>query len=331
MTPGLPITFGCGLYDRMIPLYSGEVRPEGIDLRFVPVESPGELFTRMLDGEFQAAEMSTSDLLRRMSGGVCPFVAIPAFPSRVFRHGMIAVRRAAGIGSPRELEGRRVGVPHFPMTAAVWIRGILQSEYGVDVSRIVWVQDAPFRPVGDGAGLRARLLERFTIEDNTSGKSLVELLDDGEIDGFIGADLPEAMRRSPHVERLFPNFAAEERDYYRRTKIFPIMHSVVIRREVYEAHPFVAASLYDALTRSKDIARARMRYMGTLRYMLPWMIEEIEELDQLFDGDPFVYGFEPNRHTLDVLAGYLADQSLLAGPLDLDDVFVDVRPRSEVH
>ena len=210
------------------------------------------------------------------------------------------------------------------MTAAVWIRGLLQREYGVDLTTITWVQDSPFRPVGDDAKLQAVLAERFTIEDNTTGKSLVALLDEGGIDAFIGADVPEPMRTSPHVRRLFPDFRAAEQDYYRRTRIFPIMHSVVIRRDVYEKNPFVARSLYDALTKSKDLARTKMRYMGTLRYMLPWMIAEIEELDRLFDGDPFVYGVAPNRNNLETLLGYLDDQALLSGPLSIDDVFVDV-------
>jgi 4,5-dihydroxyphthalate decarboxylase len=320
----LPITFGCGLYDRMVPLYSGEVTPEGIDLTFTAVDNPRDVFEAMLDGRFQAAEMSTSDLMRRLSAGVCPFVAIPVFPSRVFRHGMIVVNAASGITEPKQLEGRRVGVPHFPMTAAVWIRGLLRGDHGVDVTKITWVQDSPFRPVGDDAKLVEALKKRFSIEDNTSGKSLEALIIAGEIDGFIGADVTEGMRKSPNVRRLFPDFRKAEQEYYRRTRIFPIMHSVVIRRDVYEKNPFVAKSLYEALTRSKDIARAKMRYMGTLRYMLPWMIAEIEELDQLFEGDPFVYGLEPNRANLETLRGYLEDQALLSGPLSVDDVFVDV-------
>jgi 4,5-dihydroxyphthalate decarboxylase len=307
----------------MVPLYAGEVTPAGIDLTFVPIDNPRDVFEGMLDGKFHVAEMSSSDFLRRKSAGACPFVGIPAFPSRVFRHGMIVVRTDAGIDAPKDLEGKRVGVPHYPMTAAVWIRGLLQSDHGVDLTKIVWVQDGPFRAVA-GDTSAAELQRRFTIEENTSGKSLDALIDEGAIDAFIGADVTEGMRANPRLRRLFPDFAAAERDYYRRTKIFPIMHTVVIRRDVYEAHPFVAKSLYEALTRSKDIARRRMRYMGTLRYMLPWMIAEIEELDRLFEGDPFVYGFEPNRHVLEALAGYLADQSLASGPISLDDAFVDV-------
>jgi 4,5-dihydroxyphthalate decarboxylase len=307
----------------MIPLYTGEVKPEGIDLTFTPVDNPRDVFEAMLDGKFQAAEMSSSDFLRRKSAGECPFVGIPAFPSRVFRHGMIVVGTASGITTPKQLEGKRVGVPHYPMTAAVWIRGLLQSDHGVDLTKVIWVQDTPFRPVAGDTSV-AQLKARFTIEDNTTGKSMDALIDDGGIDAFIGADITEEMRANPRVRRLFPDFRAAEQDYFRRTKIFPIMHTVVIRKDVYDRHPFVAKSLFDALTRSKDIARQRMRYMGTLRYMLPWMIAEIEELDALFDGDPFVYGLEPNRHTLEALIGYLADQSLSSGRISLDDAFVDI-------
>lgn len=322
--PNLPITFGCGLYDRLIPLYSGEVPPEGIDLKFVPVDTPSDVFSRMLEGEFQAGEMSSSDFFRRFSSGKCPFVAIPVFPSRVFRHGMICVNVRAAIKGPKDLEGKRIGVPHFPMTAALWIRGLLQREYGVDLSAINWVQDSPFRPVGDGAQMAEMLQKKFRIEANGTGKSLEDLIDSGEIDGFIGADIPEQMRASPNVRRLFPNFKELEQDYYRRTKIFPIMHTVVIRRDVYEKNPFVAQSLYDALDRSRELARRKMRYMGTLRYMLPWMIAEIDELDELFDGDPFVYGLTPNRKTLETALGYLEDQSLLLAPVILDEAFVAV-------
>jgi 4,5-dihydroxyphthalate decarboxylase len=322
--PNLPITFGCGLYDRLVPLYSGEVEPDGIDLKFAAIDSPSETFTRMIAGDFQAGEMSSSDFFRRTSAGTCPFVAIPVFPSRVFRHGMIYVNRNAGIESPRDLEGKRVGVPHFPMTAAVWIRGLLQREYGVDLSKIIWLQDTPLRSVGDGGAMQRALEAKFLLETNTSGKAMETLIDDGTIDGFIGADIPEAMRTSPYVRRLFPNYKELEQDFYRRTRIFPIMHTVVIRRDVYEANPFVAQSLFDALNRSKDIAREKMRYMGTLRAMLPWMIAEIEEIDAVFDGDPFVYGLEPNRPTLDAALGYLCDQALLTGPISLGDAFVDV-------
>jgi 4,5-dihydroxyphthalate decarboxylase len=315
----VPVAFGCGLYDRMVPLYSGEVKADGIDLTFEPIDNPRDVFERMLAGKLDAAEMSMSDFIRRKSAGESELVAIPAFPSRVFRHGMICVGTASGIETPKDLEGRRIGVPLYAMTAAVWIRGILNQEYSVDFSRCVWVQDDPQMGPALAGGA-----QRTTVEPNTSGQSLTELLESGAIDAFIGADIPQAMRASAKVRRLFPNYAEVEREFFRRTRIFPIMHVAVIRRAFHERHPAVAASFYDALNRSKDRAREKMRYMGTLRYMLPWMIAEIEEIDAIFDGDPFVYGIEPNRPTIDALIGYLSRESMLASPLTCDDLFVPV-------
>jgi 4,5-dihydroxyphthalate decarboxylase len=313
----VPVKFGCGLYDRMVPLYSGEVKPEGIDLSFEAIDNPRDVFERMLAGTLDAAEMSLSDFIRRTSAGESALVAIPVFPSRVFRHSMICVRNDAGIESPKDLEGRRIGVPLYAMTATVWIRGILTQEYGVDFSRCVWVQDD--RQMG--AGLKAL---PATIEPNTTGRSLTALLESGAIDAFMGADIPAEMRASKKIRRLFRNFHEVERAFYERTKIFPIMHVAVIRRAFYERHPFVAASLYDALERSKERAREKMRYQGTLRYMLPWMIAEIDELDELFGGDPFVYGIEPNRPTIDALIAYLGQQSMLDSPVRCDDLFVSI-------
>lgn len=297
----LPLRFAAGLYDRMLPLATGEVVPEGIDLRFTAIDEPSELFARVLAGEFDAGELSSSEFLRRAGRGDRTFVAIPVFPSRVFRHGMICIGSDAGIVAPKDLEHRRIGVPSRRMTAAVWIRGLLRDEHDVDFSTVTW------------------------LEANDVAGTLTEAIESGEIDAFIGADIPESMRRSARVRRLFPDYHERERDYYLRTRIFPIMHTVVIRREVYERDPFVAASLFDALTRAKDAARVRMRYMGTLRYMLPWMIAEIDEIDEIFGGDPWVYGLEPNRATLEALVRYLVQDGFLAEPLACDDLFVPVR------
>ena len=313
----VPLNFGCGLYDRMVPLYSGEVTPEGIDLAFEAIDNPRDVFEKMLDGKLDAAEMSFSDFIRRTSAGESQLVAIPVFPSRVFRHSMICVRNGAGIENPKDLEERRIGVPLYAMTANIWIRGILSQEHGVDFAGCVWVQNDPQM----GGVLKASPVR---IEPNTSGRSLTQLLETGEIDAFMGADVPAEMRGNPKIRRLFPDFREAERAFYRRTRIFPIMHVTVIRREFYEQHPFVAASLYDALNRSKERAREKMRYQGTLRYMLPWMIAEIEDLDELFGGDPFVYGIEPNRPTIDALIRYLSEQSMLTSPVSCDALFVPV-------
>ncbi|HTW89068.1 MAG TPA: ABC transporter substrate-binding protein [Candidatus Binataceae bacterium] len=327
-----PLTFACGLYDRMLPLYTGEVRPTGIDLKFLAIESPREIFDRMARKlEFDACEMSSSELISRTGAGQCPFVALPVFPSRVFRHGFICINREKGIKTPKDLEGKRVGVPLYTMTAAIWIRGHLQHEYGVDLSKIHWVQGATNMPGAHGSPTVLPLLKPVSIENNNSDQSLSQLLETGAIDAIAGAELPASLGTSPKVARLFPDFREVEKDFYRRTQIFPIMHLVVIRRELYEQQPSIAASLYDAFCRSRDSALARMRYLGALRYMLPWLPADLDEIDATFGGDPWPYGIEPNRPTLEALVTYMVEQSLISRPIPIEELFVPLPVSADGH
>jgi 4,5-dihydroxyphthalate decarboxylase len=323
--PGLELTFACGLYDRMLSLYTREVRPEGIALDFIAIDSPREIFDRMAGGlEFDASEMSSSEFISRKAAGACPFVALPVFPSRTFRHGFITVNRRSGIRTPKDLEGKRIGVPLYTMTAAIWIRGHLQHDYGVDLSTIRWVQGAINKAGAHGKPSVLPALRKIPLEINDTGKSLDELLEAGEIDAIIGTSLPASIRRNPDIQRLFPDFPEVEKEYYRRTRIFPIMHLVVIRREIHDAHPFVAGSLYKAFCEAKNRALDKMRFTGALRYMLPWMTAELEEVQQLFGDDPWPYGVEANRPTLQALVEYMAEQSIIAAPVAVDDLFVPV-------
>jgi 4,5-dihydroxyphthalate decarboxylase len=269
--------------------------------------------------------MSTSEYVTRFARGQCPFIALPVFPSRMFRHGFITVDTRV-IESPKDLAGKRIGVQLYTMTAAVWIRGVLQRDLGVDLSTIEWVEGAMEEPRRHGNPTVLPPLKPLSIVANTSGKSLSQLLEAGEIQAVIGAEVPSAIHRCAHVRRLFPDFRAEEKAYYRRTKIFPIMHLVVLRREFYERHPFVATSLYNALEQSRAIAHRRMRYLGALRYMLPWLPAELDEIDEVFGGDPWPYGIEPNRPTLEALVQFLVDQSMIAAPVKVDDLFAPLFP-----
>jgi 4,5-dihydroxyphthalate decarboxylase len=324
------MTFASGLYDRMQPLYTGEVRPEGIDLKYLAIESPREIFDRMAGKmEFDACEMSSSEMISRLGAGNCPFVAIPVFPSRACRHGFICINRRGGIRSPKDLEGKRIGVPLYTMTAAIWIRGHLQHEYGVDLAKIRWVQGATNRPGAHGSPTVLPLLKAVSIENNTSGKSLSQMLEAGEIDAVAGAEMPAALGANPDVVRLFPDFREVEKDFYRRTRIFPIMHLVAIRRELYQRNPWIAASLYDAFSRSKDIALERMRYLGALRYMMPWLPADLDEIaDTFVGGDPWPYGIEANRPTLEALVSYMVEQSFISRPILIEELFVPISARS---
>jgi len=301
-----------------------EVKPEGIDLNFLIIDEPRQIFDRMGKNlEFDACEMSSTEVFSRLAAGRNEMVALPVFPSRVFRHGFITVNRKA-VKAPKDLEGKRIGVPLYTQTAAVFIRGLLQDEYGVDLSGVHWVQGATNSSDSHGNPSSPPLIKQVSIEQNASGHSLSELLERNDIQAIIGSGLPAALRTNPDVRRLFPDFHALELDYYRRTRIFPIMHLVAIRRDAYEQHPFVAASLYQAMTAAKDLALAKMRDLGALRYMLPGLPAELDQIDATFGGDPWPYGVEANRPTLEALVRYMAEQSLIKAPIPVDELFVPV-------
>jgi len=322
--PALTMKFACGLYDRMLPLYTGEVRPEGVNLEYVISESPRALFDHMSGPDaYDMAEMSASEFVARFAAGKCPFVALPVFPSRLFRHSFITVNRKAGIKTPKDLEGKQIGTAIYTQTASVWVRGMLAHDYGVDLSTIHWVQGDLDKPGLHTDVELMPLLKPVDIKFNESNKSLAQLLEDGALDGLVTPRLPESFGVNPNIQRLFPEFRAVELDYFRRTKIFPIMHLVVIRRDIYEAHPFVAESLYRAFNAAKDKAVARMRSRsGTLPFMLPWMKADVEELVREFGDDPWPYGIESNRSTLEAFIAYLVEQDMIANTLPIEDLFV---------
>jgi 4,5-dihydroxyphthalate decarboxylase len=319
------MSFACGLYDRVLALYTGEVQAEGIDLNFLVDDNPRNIFDRMAGSlEFDAAEFSSSEYVSRFVAGQCPFVAIPVFASRVFRHSFIFVNRKF-VKKPKDLEGKRIGVPVYTMTAAIFIRGLLSDEYGIDFANNEWIEGDINSPKRHGNPTILPTAKKLSISANTSGKSLNTLLEEGELQAIIGTGVPDAFGRNPDIVRLYPDFRTAEMDYYRRTKIFPIMHTVVIRRDVCEKHPFVAGSLFEAFDRSKNIAQKKLNYVGTLRYMLPWMTAEIEEIKAVFGGDPWPYGVEANRPTLEALVRYLVEQGVIAKAPRVDDLFAPVR------
>jgi 4,5-dihydroxyphthalate decarboxylase len=319
------LTFACGLYDRMLALYTGEVRPAGIDLQYVREDDPRIIFDRMVrEQAYDACEMSSSEYVARHCAGHRDLIALPVFPSRVFRHGFILLNRRSGIEKPKDLEGRRVGVQLYTMTAAVYIRGLLQHDYGVDLSSIRWVQGAMDEPGKHGNPDAMPLLRPVQLTANEGGRSLADLLEAGEVDAVTGATLPPALKTNPDIVRLFPDFAEVERDYYQRTGIFPIMHLLVMRRATYESHPEIAKSLYDACCRSKELALQKMRYLGTLRYMLPWLAAELERTEAVFGDDPWPYGIEPNRRTLQAFVGFMEEQGLVAKAPRIEDLFAAV-------
>jgi len=248
----LQLTFASALYDRMQPIYTGEVPVDGIDLNFIRIEQPRPIFDRMSGGEeFDVAEYSSSEYVQRYANKKCPFVAIPVFPSRCFRHSFIGINKKSGITKPKDLEGKRIGVALYTMTAAIFIRGILQHDHGVDFSKVTWVQGAINSAGAHGSPTVLPLLKPIKLEQGPHDKSLDDLIQDGTVDATMGTSMPESFRTNPNIGRLFPDFVERERDHYKRTKIYPIMHLVAIKKSIYEKHPFVATSLFNAFQRAK--------------------------------------------------------------------------------
>ncbi len=315
------LTLACGDYDRTRALADGSVAPEGIELNYVTLR-PGELFHRVArHREFPAAEMSLATYLNLRSRGDEGLVAIPVFPSRLFRHGYIFINTAAGIREPRDLAGKRVGTEQYQLTSSMWLRGILQDEYGVSPASIAWYvggQDEPGvqerAPVSPAPGVEVRAIG----PDVTLGQLLV----DGKIDALFAPHIPTCFRqRAPTVARLFSDYPAVEADYYRRTGLFPIMHTVVLRRDVYEAHRWAAVSLFKAFCEAKRVALERLRFTGTLASMVPWHIHAFEEAEGLFGDRFWPYGIDPNRRELETAIRYAHEQGIAVRQLAVEELF----------
>jgi len=321
----LQLTVACGPYDRTQALIDGIVAPDGIDLVYLPIDSPPEIFTRMVrTRSFDVAEMSLAHYLTMRGRGEFPFVALPVFPSRVFRHSFVFVNRNAGVEKPADLAGRRIGLRDHRHTAAVWIRGMLSDEYGVDWSGVRWFEGGVNAPRAQDTVMEIQPDRELAIEFVPGPRTMSDMLADGELDAVIGAIKPDSQDESPEVTRLFPDYRAVERDYFRRTGIFPIMHTLVMPEALHAEHPWVAASLCKAFEDAKGWAHGHLRFLGALRIMVPWLGDEIAEIDELFGGDPYPYGLDANRAGLETFIRYLAEQGYLPAPVSPDMLFAAV-------
>ncbi len=317
----LSLTLGCGDYDRTRGLADGSVRPEGFELRYQAL-NPGPLFARMVrDRDLDIAEMSLSTYLNLFARDDHGFVGIPVFPSRVFRHGYLFVNRDAAISRPEDLAGRRVGTMQWQLTSSLWLRGILSDEHGVPPSAIHWFVGGQDEP-GEGERAPVDVPGGVRIEQIQSGATLGGMLVDGTLDALMAPHIPDVFRaRDPRVVRLFPDFRAVEAAWYRRTGLFPIMHLVVIRRDVHEAHPDLAPALFRAFVIAKARALARLRFTGTLATMVPWLIAELETAESLF-GEPYwPYGVEANRQELETAVRYAHEQGIARRKLTVEELF----------
>ena len=314
------LTLACEDYDRTRPLKDGLIKPEGIELNYL-VLSVEEIFWRMMKyEEFDASELSMGAFLTAAAQGRRPFIAIPVFPSRTFRHRCIFVNTASGIERPEDLRGKRMGVPEYSMTAAVWLRGLFQHEYGVPPEGIDWVQAGEEHPGRkDRVDFEMPAGVRMESRPDTTLNAMIE---SGEIDAMMSPRMPTCfLNGSPRVRRLFPNYKQAEMEYFRKTGLFPIMHVMVIRRAIYDAHPWVAQSLYKAFCAAKDLCMKELYDTNVLRVSLPWTSAEYEETRALMTADYWPYGIAPNRANLETLHSYLYEQGLIKQRLNLDELF----------
>jgi 4,5-dihydroxyphthalate decarboxylase len=305
----------------MLALYTGDVKPHGIDLNFLAIDHPREIFDRMLINlEFDACEMSSSEFVRYAVRPDCPMVAIPVFPSRVHRHSAIYVRADRAIRSPKDLNGRTIGVPEWAQTAGVYVRGFLTEHYGVDLSSITWLQAGVNQP---GRAEKVALTLPGGIRYAArSDMSLSAMLESGEIDAAITARAPDAfLEGDGKVVRLFPDYRAEEERFFGETGIFPIMHVITLRRAAFEQHPWIAMNLYKAFDEAKRRCLRRLCDFTMPGTALPWIAAIADEIVRAQGVDPYPYGIEASRTTLEAFCRYCDEQGVTARRMKPEDLF----------
>ncbi len=315
----LKLTLGCWDYDRVRPLMDGSVVPNGIELTFLNMIVEETFFRMLRHREFDVAELSMSSYTVSLTRPERPFVAIPVFPSRFFRHSCIYVSADAGIREPKDLIGKRIGTPEYQMTAPVWIRGILQDHYGVPVDSVTYVTGGEEQPNRDEK-IRLDLPTNIRVERIGAGDTLARMLADGRIDALHTARKPSTFD-GVRVNRLFPDFVQVEQAYWRETGIFPIMHVVAIRRDVYEANRWIAMNLFQAFRQAQALCYEGLKETAALKGMLPWFNAHVEDTIAMMGEDFWPYGVESNRATLETFLRYHHEQGLSPKKLDVEDMF----------
>lgn len=317
----LPLTFACGDYDRTRAIAEGTIRPDGIDLNYLRLPVEETFFRMMRHREFDLAEMSLSSFVVSLQGDPAPFVGLPVFTSRMFRHGGIYCHAGSGIDRPEDLRGKVVGLPEYQLSACVWIRGILADHHDVPVDSVRYVtggQESPGRIEKAALDLRGKAQVAAIASDRT----LSEMLVTGEIDALYSPRIPSPFAAGdPRVRRVFTDPVAAEKAYFALTGIFPIMHVVAIRREVYEENRWIAQSLYKALLASKREAFENLYDSSALRFMLPWLNQELEQAKNVLGPDYWSYGLSLNEHVLATFLRYHREQGLSVRALRPADLF----------
>lgn len=317
----LRLSVAVGDYDRTRPLFDGDVRIDGVDPVFMKLE-PEEIFFRAFrHAEFDVCELSLSSFTVKTARGDNAYVGIPVYPSRAFRHTAIVVRTDRGITQPEHLRGRRIGTPEYQLTACVWARALLEEEYGVRCADITWVRGGLEQP-GRIEKIPLSLPADVRLEDAPAGTTLSAMLEAGEIDGIIAPRAPAAFDRGdPRVGWLFPEPDVTAADYFRRTRIFPIMHVLGLRRTIADAHPWLPGALLKAFEQSKQRALARLTDVAATKVTMPFVEEGLRKVRALMGHDFWSYGVDANRHVLDTFLRHHHAQGLSPRPVAVEELF----------
>ncbi len=317
----VPITIACGNYDRTKAIIDGRVKVEGCSVTYLPLY-PEEIFHRQfVFQEFDVAEMSMSSYIRTVAAGTSPYTAIPAFVSRTFRHNGIYVRADAGIERPEDLRGKRVGLPEYQITAVVWIRGLLQHQYNVLPTQIHWRQGGQEEP-GRHERTPLKPIQGVDLQAIPDDKTLVGMLRDGELDALATARAPSSfLAGEPNIKRLFADYRAVERAYFKETGLFPIMHMVGIRKSLVERYPWLPVSLYKAFLEAKRLAMIDLTDVNALMVTLPWLEAETRETMAAMGADFWRYGVAESRHEIEALTQYAFEQGLTDRKVAVEELF----------
>jgi 4,5-dihydroxyphthalate decarboxylase len=316
----------CWHYDRTQAIADGTVQPEGIDLSFNTAVQVGEIMQRMLNGEYDVAELGLTYYLRSLEQPNPPFIAVPVFPNRLFRHGAIFINKKSGITGPRDLIGKKVGELHrYGHDAGIWSKGALSDDYGVPADSFTYYVGPLDKPATGADWAAPTAPAGINIHSVEPGQTLDAMLAAGDIDALFSAWLPPSLiEGSANIGRLFEDYETVERDYFRRTGIFPMMHTVVIRREIYNENPWVARSIAAMFQKAKEIAQNRYRagsVFFTPGLMIPWVASLQDRNRALLGDDYWPYGVERNRRVLETFLRYHREQRLLQREWKIEELF----------
>jgi hypothetical protein len=323
----LKLTLACWDYDRTRALFDGRVRPEGIELELWSTYNVGEIMEKMVKHrQFDVSELGITYYLRSLELMDAPLIAIPVFPNRFFRHSSIFVNATKGIETPSDLAGRRVGELHrYGHDAGLWAKGALSDDFGVKSSSMIHYVGGMDRTGThpDWAPLEPPL--DVAINHLSAEQGLDQMLESGQIDALFTAHVPPSARKNPDtVRRLFPDFEEVERDYFRRTGVFPIMHTVVIRRDVYEQHRWIALAMVQAFEEAKALAMEAYNAADIFfnaPTMIPWFVSLRDKNRALMGENFWPYGIEANRTTLETCLRYHREQGILKRSYNIEELF----------